>query len=89
MSDYIGRMTVFTGTCGRLAMAGQPDVDWVPYMMVNSGPTFPLTTQYLFGFSVEHPGQETAEVLKSSETVLHNWRLALTWLLREIGGGCK
>jgi RNA polymerase sigma factor (TIGR02999 family) len=40
--------------------------------------------RFFGGLSVE----ETAEVLKTSEqTVLRDWRLARTWLLREIGGG--
>jgi DNA-directed RNA polymerase specialized sigma24 family protein len=39
--------------------------------------------RFFGGLSVE----ETAEVLKTSEqTVLRDWRLARTWLLREIGG---
>ena len=55
MLDTIGRITVFTGTCSRLAIAGEPDVDSVPYTVVNSGQTFPLTTQYPFAFSIEGP----------------------------------
>jgi RNA polymerase sigma-70 factor (ECF subfamily) len=39
--------------------------------------------RFFVGLSVE----ETAEVLKVHvQTVLRDWRLARTWLLREIGG---
>jgi RNA polymerase sigma factor (TIGR02999 family) len=39
--------------------------------------------RYFGGLSVE----ETAEVLKvSAETVMHDWKLAKAWLLRELGG---
>jgi RNA polymerase sigma-70 factor, ECF subfamily len=39
--------------------------------------------RFFAGLSVE----ETAEVLKVHvQTVLRDWRLARTWLLREIGG---
>jgi RNA polymerase sigma factor (TIGR02999 family) len=39
--------------------------------------------RYFGGLTVE----ETAEVLKvSAETVMHDWKLAKAWLLRELGG---
>jgi len=43
-----------------------------------------IELRFFGGLSVK----ETAEVLKTSEETVHrDWRLARTWLLREIGGG--